>query len=184
MKEVLALSTEDGRILFYPGNASMRPDATAAATKSDAPMCEAIGQLGGIARGLGGRIKDFEILASPISKNWIIITGSSDGTIRLWEIHQAELYGKLLNREASSEIEVDREANEKTSDTKEASAPLLKKNQIGRLLGTYETTNRITCLKAFVMIDRVHVATNGFPKSTGPSMTDGLKSEKESSMSN
>ncbi|KAK0258472.1 hypothetical protein B0A54_06025 [Friedmanniomyces endolithicus] len=121
--ELVAISTEDGRILFF------RVDATTPADGKDKlPRCTCIAQLGGAQAGIGGRIKDFEILSlqiesAPASPTLVVITASSDGVIRLWS------------------------AGEVGSGSAEGGAP----QQVGSLLGTLETGSRITCLGAFVL---------------------------------
>lgn len=126
--QVMAISTEDGRILFY----STRPrdliqlESTEGKT-TKLPSAKLIAQLGGKAAGTPGRVKDFSILTMiDEQKSLIIATGSSDGAVRLWRIS--------------------------------ASKDLASSNdgaQVGQLLGTYETGNRITCLKAFVMLPSI-----------------------------
>jgi protein MAK11 len=71
------------------------------------------------------RIKDFAMLSvgKGVSKCFFILTASSDGALRIW---------KLL-------------AKDLAPNTGEA-------KQVGMLLGTYETPNRITCMQAFVML--------------------------------
>ena len=129
--------------------------------------------------GLTGRIKDFEILKPPDSKQWIIITGSSDGAIRLWAVDKASLLSKPVNGEISKS-DASRSTNGEPAGTKEASGQLPKKKQIGRLLGAYETGNRITCLKAFIMTERGQSHTNGFTNGTKLDEIDGLDTESHS----
>ncbi|ORY12090.1 WD40-repeat-containing domain protein [Clohesyomyces aquaticus] len=131
-KSTLAVSTEDGRVLFYD-TASTTSATTESAKEEDIPSCTLIAQLGGPAAGITGRVKDFEILSpSPEdeSSGFILITGSSDGAVRMWSLSAAELQSA-------------------TDASKPQSG--FTANQVGRLLGTYATGNRITCLKAFVM---------------------------------
>lgn len=118
-QSILALSTEDGRILFYDVSSS---DEEADAGKL--PLCPCVAQLGGTPAGISGRVKDFEIVALQGSKSLVIITGSSDGAVRLWTVS-----GEQFAAQASKE------------------GP----KQIGKLIATQETGNRITCLGAFVM---------------------------------
>jgi protein MAK11 len=125
--QILAISTEDGRILFY----STRPadlTTTKAVEGKDAPLPSAklVAQLGGKDAGLSGRIKDFTILdiGEGSSKEFIIPAASSDGALRIWKISASDL----------------------TSG---------KVKQVGKLLGMTETGNRITCLKAFVMLPKI-----------------------------
>lgn len=125
--QVLAASTEDGRILFY----STRPAdlvSTPAVEGKDAPLPSAklVAQLGGKDVGISGRIKDFSVLGAGegASKLNYIVTASSDGAVKIWKL------------DPSTDL--------KTHEG--------KTKQVGKLLGTYETNNRITCLKAFVML--------------------------------
>jgi protein MAK11 len=123
---LLAISTEDGRILFY----STRPDdlvEAPAVDGKDAPLPSAklVAQLGGKDATVLGRIKDFAILKlEDKTEDFIIVTGGSDGSVKLWRLSVSDL--------------------QKTKQK--------KANQVGSLIGTYETGNRITCLAAFVMI--------------------------------
>jgi protein MAK11 len=131
-KSLLAVSTEDGRILFY--NTDETSSASSTGTKSDdssIPDAVLIATIGGKAAGLTTRIKDFEILfvrPGPTANEVIaIITASSDGTIRVMQIPVSDLFDALV---------------------KKGGEVLL----LGSVIGSYETGNRITCLKAFVML--------------------------------
>ena len=124
--QVMAISTEDGRILFY----STRPADLVAATSIEGkdtplPSAKLLAQLGGKAVGLSGRVKDFTVLnvGEGASKYSVLIAGGSDGAVRVWKVLPSDL---ALH----------------TGEVK----------QIGSILGTIETNNRITCLKAFVML--------------------------------
>ena len=83
----LALSTEDGRILFY--------DTSSVEEVSEGskqlPQLSCVAQLGGEAAGVSGRIKDFEVLNSPGFT--IFITAGSDGAIRLWSVTSLDKEG-------------------------------------------------------------------------------------------
>jgi protein MAK11 len=142
---ILAASTEDGRILFYSTavEAQKEETATNGEKKTTSPIPEAtlIAQLGGRSKGVESRIKDFEILSlsdydsdketiQDLPSAYLVATGSSDGSIRLWSLLPEELDDQT-------------NGNEKGKGVKIA--------QVGRLLARYETGNRITCLKAFVM---------------------------------
>ncbi|KAF2429847.1 WD domain, G-beta repeat-containing protein [Tothia fuscella] len=132
-KNILAVSTEDGRILFY----NTSPEAIAEEKHADIeekyaklppiPEANLIVQLGGKTGGLTTRIKDFEILILPQEQGQptksIIITAGSDGTVRLWFL----LFEELFMNQQKTTI------------------------QVGQVLAKYDTGNRITCLKAFVM---------------------------------
>ncbi|GAB1320827.1 Protein mak11 [Madurella fahalii] len=124
-ESVLAVSTEDGRVLFFETG----PEGLEAPAEGKTlPMARLVAQLGGKEAGVPGRIKDFTVL--PVEgedgkKLFFIVTASSDGQIRLWQLDADDLGGK-------------------DKSTK----------QVGKLLGTYGTQNRITCVGAFVMIPR------------------------------
>jgi protein MAK11 len=129
-KEVtlLVISTEDGRILFYDtgkGSGTTHPAST-----SDPVIPEGSLQatVGGKSVGISTRIKDFEILSLPAAAaqngDLAIATASSDGTIRLFSLAISD----LLQAVSSG-----------------------KPAQLGKMIGSYGTGNRITCMKAFVM---------------------------------
>lgn len=86
-----------------------------------------LGQVGGREAGVVGRIKDFKILQTEIATEVLhIVSASSDGKLRLWEVLRDSLNATKTE----------------------------KNKQVGKLLGLYETQNRITCMEAFVMIPR------------------------------
>lgn len=136
---MIAVSTEDGRIIFYSTGDAKEPPANGA--DSPIPNGAAIGQFEASSAGATGRIKDFEIL--DVSRNgglfsqFLVITGSSNGEVQLWQCSMEELEGESL---------ANGDGQGKTNDT-----PITKR--VGRHRGTYETGNRITCLRAFVMGD-------------------------------
>jgi len=134
-KALLAVSTEDGRILLYDPDRTLsyaKPE-TGNKDQAETPVPEAtlVATVGGKATGITGRIKDFEFLfvrpGNAAENVAAVITASSDGTIRIIQIPISELADAL--------------------DTKEDRVP-----QLGTVIGSYETNNRITCLKAFVML--------------------------------
>jgi protein MAK11 len=94
-------------------------------------VAKLVGQLGGKEAGVVGRIKDFTVL--PVEgedgkRSFFVVTAGSDGRIRVWQVGAAELGA--------------------------AGAGKGQSKQVGKLLGLYETQNRITCVEAFVMIPR------------------------------
>lgn len=131
--ELLAASTEDGRVILYSTKEthpsddaeSLIPDATVRA------------QLGGKPSGLGGRVKDFEILSLTGIDAWrdqfVLLACGSDGAFRVWLLRAEELQPNYVTH--------------KEGVKSSASTP----RQIGTLLDTYETGDRITCMVAFVM---------------------------------
>ena len=148
----LAVSTEDGRILFYSTTPNGKTEKQKNEAKTAIPNVQAIGQIGGNADDLKGRIKDFDILQIPTvggsTENLLIVAGSSDGAIRLWLLDTAQLV-------VENAVTAESPGNGlKESPNGKGDATVLKVSlipQVGQLLGTYETGNRITCLKAFIM---------------------------------
>ncbi|KAJ8066470.1 hypothetical protein OCU04_005530 [Sclerotinia nivalis] len=125
--QVLAVSTEDGRILFYSTDPKDLETTKAAEGKTQ-PIAAAklFAQLGGKDGGVSGRIKDFAVLniGEGASRDIIIVAASSDGAVRLYKLSAAKDLAQIGE----------------------------KVNQVGKLIGAYETGNRITCLKAFAML--------------------------------
>lgn len=133
-EELLAVSTEDGRIIFF---STRRLQKSGDDSESAIPYAEAVSQLGGKQNGLPGRVKDFEILSlrdQPKARkdDFVVITGGSDGIVRVWLLNGQDVLPRTPSKEAS----------DSDSNTR----------QVGKLLNAYETGSRITCLKAFVML--------------------------------
>jgi protein MAK11 len=119
-KSVVAVSTEDGRIVFYDTDAEPKQNE-----RDELPDAKVLMQLGGKAAGVSGRIKDFEVLPlEGTDGQTLIVTASSDGDVRLWHIPSSDWSGKAPDAT----------------------------RQVGTSIATYETGNRITCLRAFVML--------------------------------
>ncbi|KAL8953664.1 MAG: hypothetical protein Q9222_000501 [Ikaeria aurantiellina] len=128
---VLAVSTADGRILFFSTRSTQNlSDST------QIPSFPIIGQLGGGSTGPGSRIKDFEYLEIPETHGLhpasLVVTASSEGSICIWML------------DLSAGLEGLKDDGQRQGISKSIL-------QLGRLLGKYETGNRITCLKGFVM---------------------------------
>jgi protein MAK11 len=122
----LLVSTEDGRVLLYDTHTTI-PDESAENSKDDIPASRLVAQIGGPAAGITGRVKDFAIV--PFTEtSFCVITASSDGTVRFWSLGVNEL---------------------KSDDAGQAKG--FTALQVGKLLGSYSTSTRITCLKAFQM---------------------------------
>lgn len=149
------MSTEEGRIQFFDTNSegSFKPGAKT--EENSAPTVQALAQLGGPEEGIISRIKDFEILKlvanGELREYLVVVAGSSDGIIRLWALDGTkfatitESLGRGFNPNHTS-----------TGTMPEVPSA----GQIGRLIGTYETGNRITCLKAFVMSHLMEMKVN------------------------
>ncbi|KAK3380395.1 WD40-repeat-containing domain protein [Lasiosphaeria ovina] len=119
----LAVATEDGRVLFYSTDKTdlQDPPRSEAKPARTLPSAKLVAQLGGKGAGVLTRIKDFAILpveSEDGQRSWYVVTGSSDGKLRLWRLEAGDLQAG------------------------------------GKILGTYETQNRITCVEAFIMIPR------------------------------
>jgi protein MAK11 len=154
---LLAVSTEDGRILFY--DTDNYPSSTNGDTKDELSIPDATlhVQLGGKAAGISNRVKDFEILFLPANslgnKDLLIVAAGSDGTIRLFHIAILDLLEAVKSR---------------------------KSPQLGKLIGLYETGNRITCLKAFVMLPSRNVEGDPGEENDEFEGFDGESGESES----
>ena len=159
--DVLAVSTEDGRILFYSSTASKVPETDEPQSNQTDYLCHPICQLGGKQSGLTGRIKDFEVLEVPKTYSttlcFLVITAGSDGIIRIWNLTEKELNMDIdpVISKSLSNIGSNGKTDVGTSNTE---GKLESQScQVGDLLGSYETGRRITCLKAFVMPDILEV---------------------------
>jgi len=102
------------------------------------PKACARAQVGGKFSGISGRVKDFEILGlhdHPSHKDIsLIVACGSDGAVRVWSLGAGAL-----------------EEPKSTATAAEQGSKTSSPPQVGKLLGTYETGNRITCMVAFVM---------------------------------
>ncbi|KAK3192246.1 Protein mak11 [Lecanicillium sp. MT-2017a] len=123
-RSLMAVSTEDGRVLFL---STKEEDLTREGDDEDdekLPVAKLVGFVGGKDNGVTGRIKDFMMLRSQQSEGRFYVVGaSSDGKVRVWTVADKEL-GKATGK------------------------------SVGKLTGMRETHNRITCLAGFVMIPK------------------------------
>ncbi|KAF2759267.1 WD40 repeat-like protein [Pseudovirgaria hyperparasitica] len=164
---LLAVSTEDGRIVFYATQVSAPEDDTDKNTNNNTtnddddddaklPECRPVAELGGRAAGIAGRIKDFEIISHDTgssageARSYSVIAGSSDGAVRIWSVGRKELDAKISG---GGEVETAEANGEDPGDEEEAGEEGVGMG-VGVLVGTYETGHRITCLKAFLMTGR------------------------------
>lgn len=97
-----------------------------------------------------------------------MVTGSSDGAVRIWLLTRKEL--------AAKKQDSDSEKQKKEQDT-------ANPQQVGKLVGTYETGNRITCLKAFVMLPPEADDPSALGESEFESFGDDDEEEEKSSSS-
>ncbi len=157
---LLAVATEDGRILLCstrpedlvpaPAGQPLKDDKKAATT-SALPSARLLGQVGGRAAGVTGRIKAFKVLpviegakeTQQQQRAWYIVAASSSGAIRLWKLAGDELRDAWTGSGATS-----------AGSSSAAGGSDVAPRQLGTLLGTYETQDRITCVEAFVMLPR------------------------------
>lgn len=148
---ILAVSTEDGRIIFFSTNFTVAAKSETFEEDSHLPISPVLGEIGGEISGHRGRVKDFEILRVPGNGDYsgiLVVTSSSEGSIRIWEL---DLLARLAEVQFSTPTLNPSEAvdgQHKSSTTSKA------RLQVGQMLGEYETGNRITCLKAFIMVDK------------------------------
>lgn len=159
---LLTVATEDGRILLCSTRvedlvAPPATSSTAATTAAAAPLPSArlIGQVGGTATGVTGRVKAFKILPvlekstdnkdnkKKLQKAWYVVSATSTGMLRVWKITGQELRSAWKNSTAVS-----------ATGGPSAASTASKPKQLGTLLGAYQTPDRITCLESFVMIPR------------------------------
>ncbi|CAI6341972.1 unnamed protein product [Periconia digitata] len=169
----LLISTEDGRILIYntTPSSSEQPSEPTKPQKDNAPPPPAplLAHLGGPAAGIKSRVKDFDILPLPHSSSFLIITGSSDGAVRLWTLDPGDITrsardegtnASSAGKGASStkvakantkEKETDEQEQQQEQEEENASTNFTTSHQTGRLIGVYATDTRITCLKSFEM---------------------------------
>lgn len=129
---LLAVSTEDGRIMLF---STREEDVEAPKEDKDGEtaklgVAKFVAYLGGKEGGVDTRIKDFSVLRSDASSGTLyFVGGSSDGQARLWKVTTKEFTSALASNKGPSK-------------------------PTGKLLGSYETQNRITCTVAFVMVPR------------------------------
>ena len=181
-KDLLAVSTEDGRILFYDTTDVVETQITIPASKPEISILKALCQLGGAAEGLTGRVKDFEILKPPGSEDFIIVTGGSDGAVRLWTVDESEFVDEpSVSRKLIEEVSISTNGADDKANGNAMKLPATR--QVGLLLGIYEAGNRITCLKAFVMSEPESLTNNGLENGTTEKRGKELDSADENNIS-
>ncbi|KAL6250719.1 Protein mak11 [Rhinocladiella similis] len=125
---LLAASTEDGRVLFYDTSKTTSTTNGEKSNDDAIPDAHCLVSIGGKSVGISSRLKDFEIILLPTArsaaKDVVVVAASSDGTIRLLHVAASDLI-------------------------KATKSP--KPVQLGKVIGTYATGSRITCMKAFLM---------------------------------
>lgn len=133
-KEVLAISTEDGRVLFYLTTSpkSEEEEETETPTVIDTPHL--IGILGGKPLGMPTRVKDFSTIF--VGGKQFVVTAGSDGVVRVWDLDGSKDAKAKQGREMKK-VRIEEEKAEE--------------RQVGALVGIYETERRITCLGVMEM---------------------------------
>ena len=152
--ELIFVSTEDGRILIYSADETHNEEVDISSSTNHIPNLVPIGQIPDETK---SRIKDFEILEVGNSQNATdevyVVSASSNGAIRVLSLDIKKL---LANAVTLRSVDQRRRMELESNGVGSGGAPgnvtdsaLLKPNV--KLLGTYETGHRITCLKAFLM---------------------------------
>ncbi|KAI5820759.1 WD40-repeat-containing domain protein [Pyronema omphalodes] len=128
-EEVLVVTTEDGRVLFFSPNAA----------SVDEPKL--LGTLGGRRMGMMGRVKDFSVVQT--GGRVFVITAGSDGVVRIFD---------LCGEGSGIEVEEgETETAKKIGDKPTEEVKVPGDRQVGKIVGIYETTRRITCMVTMVM---------------------------------
>ena len=147
---LLAVSTDDGRVLFFSTKVE---DLVPVEKKDDEdddterlPSAKLVASVGGREAGVMSRIKDFTIIRR--AEAFYVVGASSDGKIRIWRIGKAELLAAAKGNGKSKSKGKGKGKEGKKEESKKEST------EVGSLLGTYGTQNRITCLESFEMIPR------------------------------
>ncbi|KAM0515825.1 hypothetical protein ACHAPE_005904 [Trichoderma viride] len=144
---LLAVATENGRIMFFSTKADDLKKPEESESSETLPVAKLVGFVGG--EGVSGRIKDFVVIPSTANPGTLYVVGaSSDGKIRLWTVQVDEL------RELAKKDKV--EEDEKP---------------VGVSRGMLVTHNRVTCMAAFLMLER--------PEGVEDSEDEGVEDEDE-----
>ena len=128
--DLLAVSTEDGRVIFYSTQELQEVEEDGDST---IPHATPVAQVGGKQGGFPGRVKDFEVLsladqAKDVRDGILVVTGNSEGVARIWGVASKDL---VVSKKTKGQDNIP---------------------QVGTLVTSYETGNRITCLASFVML--------------------------------
>ena len=185
LADVLAVSTEDGRVLFFSTTSEDVAGSRDGTNQAPVPSAKLLGQLGGKSGGVTGRVKDLVLLPLSLDANvatlepemnLLVVTGGSDGIIRLWLVGCSALSNQ---RSSIPRMEQIHDGPNDPTESSTVQEDLSQSKQLGILLGSYETHLRITCLTAFVMASPpsdLSRATNG--NGTMPS-ADEVEVEEE-----
>lgn len=179
---ILAVSTEDGRVVFFSTTLDDNEKAVSTSQNRQIPICTIIGEIGTDTEVSRSRAKDFEVLRVPgtgrMSASPLIVTASSEGSITLWTL---DLRARLAQLALLSQTSKPQKGVNGGDGSPNASKVI---PQVGRLLGRYETGNRITCLKAFIMAEAAdhadaspHILDNAVDTNDGREVTSDDSSD-------
>ena len=152
----LSVSTEDGRIIFFSTAATREGDVeneTTASSSPDIPLAAIIGEIGPSTTS-PSRIKDFKILSRQLqddSYQYLLVAGSSDGSISIWQLDPSKFSVPLPSSSSSSSTSTSSSEATNGTTTLNSSEAKAKPPQVGSQIGTYHTSGRITCLEAMVV---------------------------------
>ena len=175
----LAVSTEDGRIIFFstaaPREHDDKDETTAPSLSPGIPLAAPTGEIGPSLTTAPSRIKDFKILSRHLqdgSHQYLLVAGSSDGSISIWQLDPSKFSVPPSSSSSIPSSEATNGTNGTTTlNSSEAKA---KPPQVGSLIGIYHTSGRITCLEAMaVTLPFKPDATDGSEAAAGDEKSNG-----------
>ena len=174
---MIAVSTEDGRILLYLAKHT-EGKACCLGTEEGVPTLTPIGQIGGDVK---GRIKDFEILQDSSTQIYVV-SASSNGEISIWLLgrHDLSADDRTSSRPNSEHKNWSDNSNGIANTSAESGLRPIQARQVGKVLGKYNTGHRITCLKAILMSEPKPKLSK-IPKEAGEVEDEGYDEEDERS---
>jgi len=133
------------------------------------------------------RIKDFEFLTPSGAEDRrtpsFIVTGGSDGSISIWSLARAELGKDTSHTNGSSAADSPKGSKINCKDKVANVSDMDMTHQVGKLLGTHDSGNRITCLKAFIMLNSTEASETKIDDSWSDEFDGIAGSDSESSNS-
>lgn len=152
-------------MIFFSTSPTTTGDLASSDLVHQLPNCPIIGEIPTMDGDTTSRIKDFEILNMPGSESTttlqLLITASSDGSIFVWTLDLRDGHDQSASFDRPADF--GKNVNVGTIETSNGQGISQHIPQVGRLLGRCETGSRITCLKAFVMMEAAEE--NGFSRS-------------------
>jgi protein MAK11 len=156
----LAVATEDGRVLFFTTQEEYLTKSAGNDEKDEKnkdnsgeaeptlPVAKLLGYVGGREMGVSGRIKDFITIKSGVDADLLyLVAGSSDGKLRVFKL-SVEALRNAVTEKATTAKSGKKDKKDKEKEKKAVGQTL------GKLVGTNETQDRITCMAAYMMIPR------------------------------